>query len=538
MIVLHVQALLSQPWRYATGAYWRLWGKRVRARGILEPLLGRPPLAYRIWCRRSEPRAAPGDLKTLPDGRHFQIVVEHQPGRALDQTVRSLRSAGWKQRIFVRSEASDPLYAGIADIDWIERCDHADLNPDGGRFWLAVLRSGDLVAPTFLQAYAGATAETASAIVYADDDAIDARGRRYSPHFKPRFNAELFKHHDFLTYSCAARVDGSHLALAAAQGPGWWQYIVHALAGVAVPAPHHLTGVMHHRRDRPEPVVPPFTLSDDQPAVTIIVPTRDKLDYLEKCLSGVNATAYSNMSVIVIDNGSVEARTLRFLEQWENASSCHAVMRDTGPFNYSRLNNAAAAHANSGLICFLNNDIEIVDPAWLAILAEQAKRADVGAVGAQLLYPDGSLQHAGVVIGVGGGAAHAHRGLRPNETGYFRRHAIPQFVSAVTAACMVVDRERFLAVGGFDERAFPVAFNDVDLCLKLNAKGWQSLYEPRATLIHHESKSRGKDSSRKNRDRFASELAALKTKWQTEGAVDPYHHAFLSQYSEQFVLKP
>ena len=184
----------------------------------------------------------------------------------------------------------------------------------------------------------------------------------------------------------------------------------------------------------------------------------------------------------------------------------------------------------------LNNDIEVREAGWLATMATQALRPEVGAVGARLLYPDGRIQHAGVVIGVGNAAGHAHRFLHPDEEGYFQRHSLPQFTAAVTAACLVVEREKFLAVGGLNETDFAVAFNDVDLCLRLNQKGWQSLYEPRATLIHHESVSRGLDRDSVGSARFSGELAALKRLWKTDEIYDPYHHPHLSRASEQFAV--
>jgi GT2 family glycosyltransferase len=184
----------------------------------------------------------------------------------------------------------------------------------------------------------------------------------------------------------------------------------------------------------------------------------------------------------------------------------------------------------------LNNDVSMTDPDWLHHLVRQARKPEVGAVGARLHYPDGTVQHAGVVLGVGGGAAHAHRGLPPGEPGYFHRADLPQFVSAVTAACLVVKRDKFLAVGGLDEDAFAVAFNDVDLCVRLNAAGWQSLYEPRAQLLHHESKSRGTDLTPEKKARFAGELARLKQRWQTDQSVDPFHHPALSRFSDTFVI--
>ena len=212
------------------------------------------------------------------------------------------------------------------------------------------------------------------------------------------------------------------------------------------------------------------------------------------------------------------------------------VLNRPGPFNFSALNNAAVELASGQMLCFVNNDVEMIDSAWLALLVRQAVREEIGAVGARLLYPDGTIQHAGVFLGIGGAAGHGHRLQADQDPGYFERARLPQRVSAVTAACLVVARDKFTAVGGFDEQEFPVAFNDVDLCLKLNQRGWQSFYEPRATLIHHESKSRGSDTAKANRARFSAELAALKRKWRTDSQSDPFHHPQLSQYCEQFLI--
>jgi GT2 family glycosyltransferase len=273
-------------------------------------------------------------------------------------------------------------------------------------------------------------------------------------------------------------------------------------------------------------------LAEPAPAVTVIIPTRNRLSFLRPCIEGLRKTAYPNLDVIVIDNASDEPDTLDYLALLKRDGV--RVLEMGGAFNFSALNNAAVKRAKGELLCFLNNDVEIIDPDWLSLLVRQAARADIGAVGGRLLYPDGALQHAGVVTGVGGGAAHAHRNLRHDDPGYFLRDRLPQRVSAVTAACLVVSKDKFLGVGGFNEVDFPIAFNDVDLCLKLNALGWQTFYEPRAVLIHHESKSRGSDSAKENRERFAGELAALKRRWGTDQLRDPYHHPHLSPFCEQF----
>jgi GT2 family glycosyltransferase len=268
--------------------------------------------------------------------------------------------------------------------------------------------------------------------------------------------------------------------------------------------------------------------------VTIIIPTRNRAELLRNCLDGLSSTDYPDCEIIVVDNESDEPESLALFQRLR--SDGHRVVRIEGEFNYSALNNAAVRAAHGDFICFLNNDIEIVDPDWLKRLVRQAARPDIGAVGARLLYPDGTLQHAGVFIGIGGGAAHAHRFLKDGERGYFNRSRLPQRVSAVTGACLVVSRDKFVAVGGFDEKNFRVAFNDIDLCLKLNQRGWQSFYEPRATLVHHESKSRGSDSAKVNRARFADELSALKRIWRTDEQRDPFHHPQLSPFCEQFVI--
>jgi O-antigen biosynthesis protein len=298
----------------------------------------------------------------------------------------------------------------------------------------------------------------------------------------------------------------------------------------------HIPAVLHHHAPRISPPgqIPPLRIADNLPPVSVIIPTRNRADLLRVCLEGLQTTAYPHFEVIIVDNDSNEAETLAYLDRLKQQGI--KVLRQPGPFNYSKINNKAVASAKGALICLMNNDIEVLAPDWLAIMATQAIRPEVGAVGAQLLYPDGRIQHAGVVIGVGNAAGHAHRFLRPEDEGYFRRHALPQFVSAVTAACMVVQRERFLAVGGLDEENFAVAFNDVDLCLRLNAKGWQSFYEPRAVLVHHESISRGHDTDPVGAARFAKEVAALQRIWRTNEIVDPFHHPNLSRASEQFAL--
>lgn len=406
---------------------------------------------------------------------------------------------------------------------------------DRSSTWFCVLRPGDRLAPGAITAYALAAGEAAGArVIYADDDLTDSGGGRTEPHFKPAWNPELFEWHDFLTGSCI--VSASPDELTDLPHDGWAETLVRRIIN-AGGRPLHLPYVLHHRASRPEPVIPPNVFVaplQDAPLVTVVIPTRNGVDLLRNCIQGIDQADYPRLEVIIVDNGSDEPESLAYLEQLRSEGK--AIIRAAGPFNYSALNNLAVAHARGDLLCFLNNDVEMLDRDWLALLSRQALRDDIGAVGARLLYPDLTVQHAGVFTGIGGGAGHAHRYERHNERGYFQRSRLPQRVSAVTAACLVVSKTKFLSVGGFDEKDFPVAFNDVDLCLKLNKRGWQSFYEPRATLIHHESKTRGSDRLDVNRARFDGELAMLKRKWATDQRRDPYHHPHLSPFCEQFVI--
>ncbi|MFL5240428.1 MAG: glycosyl transferase, partial [Rhizomicrobium sp.] len=212
------------------------------------------------------------------------------------------------------------------------------------------------------------------------------------------------------------------------------------------------------------------------------------------------------------------------------------VLAYPGPYNFSAINNAAALAARGAYLCLLNNDTEVVNAEWLTELMRYAVRDEVGAAGAKLLYEDGTIQHAGVVVGIGGAAGHAHRFLPATEPGYFRQPHVAQYVSAVTAACLVVEKKKFEAVGGLDEVALAVAFNDVDFCLKLEKAGWRNVYVPHAVLLHHESKSRGDDISPLNIDRYRRELRTLQERWGTTTYDDPLHNPNLDRYSETYVL--
>jgi GT2 family glycosyltransferase len=277
-------------------------------------------------------------------------------------------------------------------------------------------------------------------------------------------------------------------------------------------------------------------LPADPPLVSLIVPTRDNLSLLQPCISGLlERTDYPRFEVIIVDNGSVEARTLAFLETISTDPRVQ-VLRRPGPFNYSRLNNEAVAQSRGEILGFINNDIEVIRSDWLGEMVVHAMRPEVGAVGAKLLYADGRIQHGGVILGLGGVAGHAHRFFPRAHPGYMHRLRVAHYVSAVTAACLVIDKGKFLAVGGFDEDDFVVTLNDVDLCLKLDSAGYRNLWTPYAELYHKESASRPNDATLRQASRWRRERARCIAKWGPALQSDRYYNPNLSLRSEDFSL--
>ncbi len=316
-----------------------------------------------------------------------------------------------------------------------------------------------------------------------------------------------------------------------------------------------------------------YQLPATLPLVSIIIPTRDgKL--LQTCVDSViQKTAYKTFEIVIVDNGSIQPSTLSYLsslvdrwgttgkgndgsemgsgrgstgegcieigslEQRDRLSGLQVVRMDI-PFNYSILNNAGVAHANGELICLLNDDIEITNPDWLTEMVRHAIRPEVGVVGAKLLYPNGNIQHGGVILGLSGGGAadHASRHTPSYSPGYFGRAALTQSFSAVTGACLLTKRDPYNQIGGLDEEHLPVSFNDVDFCLRLKANGYRIVWEPAAVLVHHESTSRGRDDNFKKAARVRKEVAWIQQQWGALIRNDPAYNPNLSLDTADFSL--
>lgn len=264
-----------------------------------------------------------------------------------------------------------------------------------------------------------------------------------------------------------------------------------------------------------------YPLPAEPPLISIIVPTRDRVELIQACIDSVlTKTRYPRWEMIIVDNDSIAPATHRFFEHAQQHPNVR-VLSAPGAFNYSRLNNAAAAISQGEVLVLLNNDIEVIAEDWLDYLVSHALRPDVGAVGAKLLYPDNTIQHAGVAIGMGGVAGHVHRTLPGDAPGYLNRLLVTQEVSAVTGACVAIAKDKFERVGGLEED-LAVALNDIDLCLKLRQQGWRNIWEPRALLYHHESLSRGVNDTPAKKALWAFEFGYMKNKWAPLLARDPH----------------
>jgi len=279
-----------------------------------------------------------------------------------------------------------------------------------------------------------------------------------------------------------------------------------------------------------------YRLPEEPPLVSIILPTRDALPLLRQCVESVlGKTTYPRFELLVVDNQSVDPEALIYLGELTQRSAVRVIRYDR-PFNYSAINNFAAREVRGEILCLLNNDTEVISPDWLEEMAGHLLQDKVGAVGARLLYTDGRVQHGGVTVGPGGCADHLHAELPRGHPGYCQRAVIAQELSAVTAACMLTWKDLYERMGGLNERDLPVAFNDVDYCLRLQDAGYRVIYTPHAELYHHEWGTRGVDATWRQRWRARREINYMRRRWRERMKHDPYYNPNLSYDQPNFTL--
>ena len=425
--------------------------------------------------------------------------------------------------------------------------------------FVMVLDQGETLERHALACFAlAARRMPATRVLYADEDMRDASGAFCAPWFKAAFDPFRLLQQASLGHAIAfdtvlirdhglVNLRGHSLALAATRAAG-------------VDAVRHIPAVLLHRPPQ-SPSAPWRTATDPEavsavlaqamsgariaaagkrplqimwpmpaqaPMVSVIIPTRDRAALLAPCLEGLFLrTDYPAMEVIVVDNGSTEPALHALLHRWSSEPRLR-VLPSPGPFNYALLNNQAAADARGKVLVLLNNDTEVLHPEWLREMATLAIRPDIGAVGAKLLFPSGRIQHAGLILGPRGVAGPDYLFAGGEDEGQQDDLLLLRQVSAVTGACLAVRRDAYLAVSGLDEQRFRVAYNDLDLCLKLGAGGLRNVFTPHARLRHHESASRGSDFSGARLALWEAERDAMREKWGEMLDDDPFFSPLLS----------
>ena len=450
---------------------------------------------------------------------------------------------------------------GIATGEFVALLDHDDEIPPDALYWV-VKELND---------------HPEAALIYSDEDKLNFDGARIMPYFKCDWNYDLFLSHNLITHLGVYRADivrqvgGFREGFEGAQD---YDLALRFIERIDPAQIRHIPRVLYHWRMLPgstsvgaaekdyaaerarlaieehlrrkavaasvetiagmavQRVV--YRLREPHALASIIIPTRNGAKLVRQCIDSIRQkTTYAPYEILLVDNGSDEKSSLDYFRALRDEGVVR-LLEDPRPFNFSRLNNEAAGEARGEYLVFLNNDIEVITPEWLGELVSHAQRPEIGAVGAKLWYPNETIQHAGLVL-VAGLAGHAHHGRKRGDHGYFSRASLTQSLSAVTAACVCMRRKLFEEVGGFDE-TLAVAFNDVDLCLRIQAAGYRNLYTPHAELYHHESASRGYEDTPEKMQRFQKEADILRARWMSVLMNDPYYNPNLTLSGDPFTL--
>ena len=449
----------------------------------------------------------------------------------------------------------------LAQGEWIALMDHDDLLPIHALY---------CVAQTIHQ-------HPDAQMIYSDEDKINEQGTRLDPYFKPDWNIDLFYSHNMFSHLGVYRktlidhVGGFRLGFEGAQD---YDLALRCIEQIDHQHIHHIPRMLYHWRVHAQSTAQSseakpyaaiagqkalnehfqrtqlnaqcllldfgmyrtqYALPERLPLVSLIIPTKNAQKLVMQCVESIlEKTTYPNYEIIIVDNASDDAQAIAYFKQLANEHSNIRVIRDDRPFNYSQLNNNAVQYTNGELIGLINNDIEVISPDWLGEMVSIALQKNVGAVGAKLYYPNNTIQHAGVVIGLGGVANHVFKHAYRDSLGYFGRAKLISSYSAVTAACLIIKKSIFTEVGGLDEENLKVAFNDVDFCLKVRSAGYRNVWTSFAELYHHESVSRGADDIPEKRQRFEQEVAHMRKKWQTDKFEDPAYSPNLTLDFEDF----
>lgn len=443
-----------------------------------------------------------------------------------------------------------------------------------------LLDHDDLLAPQALYRMVEALNTEAEEpdVFYSDEDKVTMDlSEHFQPHFKPDFNLDLLRSNNYITHFFVVRTEllkkigGFRKEFDGAQD---YDFIFRCVENAKKIC--HIPEILYHWRthqastaDNPASKMYAFDAGkraieahlerqgvkgivshtkdlgfyqveypvQGNPLVSILIPNKDQKESLKKCLDSVfTKTTYTNYEVIIIENNSQEKETWEYYEELKQRE-CVKVITWKDGFNYSAINNFGVQEAKGEYLLFLNNDVEVINPRWMEEMVGNCQRKEVGIVGAKLYYPDDTIQHAGTIIGIGGIAGHAFLNLPRSRSGYLHKASLQMNLSAVTAACMMMKREVFEQIGGFEEK-LTVAFNDVDLCLRCVQAGYLVVYHPRVELYHYESKSRGTEDNEEKVRRFQGEIEFMRTRWiDLLKKGDPYYNKNLTLSKWNYSLR-
>ncbi|WP_228062493.1 glycosyltransferase family 2 protein [Lysobacter sp. H23M47] len=480
-----------------------------------------------------------------PDPRVIQVAQEYANADARTQIMRRSQNGHI-------SEASNSALEFAAG-DYVALLDHDDeLRPH------ALLEVAEAIS---LNPDVG--------LLYSDEDKVDEDGRRFDPYFKPDFDPDLLRSQNYICHFTAIRADlvrdvGGFRA--GFEGSQDHDLILRCTERLRADQVIHIPRVLYHWRAIPGSTALTrdakdyassagaraveghlqrchpgarveelshghyrvhWPLPGGAPKVSLVIPTRDRVELLRMCVESILArTTYPNFELVVVDNQSTDPDALAYLAELQQRDQVK-VLRFDAPFNYSAINNWAVTQCDGAVIGLVNNDIEMISPDWLDEMVAHAMRPEVGAVGAMLYYPNETIQHAGVMLGLHGVAGHIYAGLPRGYPGHGGRARVAQSMSAVTGACLLVRRDVFEQVGGLDEQ-LQVAFNDIDFCLRLREAGYRNIWTPFAELYHHESASRGSEDTEEKKQRFAGEVELMQQRWGEWLPRDPAYNVNLS----------
>lgn len=549
-----------------------------------QPLLSHQLIScepYQYWQSVKEPSLSlPSPTHTRLSVPYFNLILKGSGDKKqIIHSIESVRSQSfnhWRLYICVSTVLSEELQQLVPPDERLFYQTTSQLRPDLNSH-VMLLQAGDLLAPDALSVFSASIEDKgADYLLYSDHDFIDSKGYRVRPQFKPGWNPDFLLSHDYigLAYVVPATFWQQQYSK-----PNWWQqpgYILlleamleqkKPLPGLAVT---HLPFVLLHQlikseraydneatkviqslikrlaetennnvlnvySDRDNNVFKlQYAVSKPCPLVSLLIPTRDALQITRNCVESIlKKTDYPNYEIIILDNQSCEPETLEWFELIASDKRVR-VLRYNHPFNYSAINNFGVREARGELVGLVNNDTEVINSSWLSEMVQHAVRPEIGCVGAKLYYFDNTIQHAGVIMGLWGLAGHSHKNYLRDAKGYMNRLVAVQNLSAVTAACLVIRMELFVQVQGLDEQNLVVAFNDVDLCLKVQQAGYRNLWTPYAELYHYESKSRGKEDTPEKQLREKSEIDFMRSKWPEQTRKDPYYSPHLTHVREDF----